>query len=126
MKESKIHEFNPVIYPRRLFVSITDNEESLIDKIETDCDLSGFAERAEAIVFPCTLKETGNLGVMAVFQNKRFMSIKNIAHESVHIASIIFSDCGMTMGFEEGKDEHFAYLVGWAAECINKVKLNNT
>ncbi|MEG1838961.1 MAG: hypothetical protein RR220_06700 [Bacteroidaceae bacterium] len=50
--------------------------------------------------------------------------INTIVHESVHIASCIFDDCSMTMGFSDGRDEHFAYLVGWAADCINQVRTN--
>lgn len=122
MKTTKIHEFDPVIYPRKLWVVISNSEDFLNEKFNHECNLDGFSEKSKAIVFPCSLVETGDLGVIVVFTKKSFMDIKNISHESVHIASVIFSDCGMMMGFDEGRDEHFAYLVGWAAECIDKVK----
>lgn len=101
---------------------ITKSEELLNEKFKYDCDLNGFSERSEAIVFPCSLSETNDLGVAVVFTKKCFMSVKNISHESVHIDSVIFSDCGMMMGFDDGRDEHFAYLCGWAAECIDNVR----
>ena len=52
------------------------------------------------------------------------MLVSDVAHESVHVASCIFDDCNMTFGFSDGKDEHFAYLVGFAADCINQVRTN--
>ena len=50
------------------------------------------------------------------------MDVETISHESVHVASCIFNDCGLRMGFADQQDEHFAYLVGWVAKCIDKVK----
>ncbi|WP_052517122.1 hypothetical protein [Bacteroides reticulotermitis] len=116
--KNKIHEFNPVVYPRKLWVVITDSEVFLNDNFETECDIDDFSYKYGAIVFPASLKETNDLGAVVVFPSKKEMTVKNIAHESVHIASVIFNDCNMTMGFDGGKDEHFAYLAGWAATAL--------
>lgn len=117
-----IHQFDPIIYPRKLWVVFTDNSEILKKHFDTECEYEEAMEKCEAFVFSCSHKESYKLGVCIVFLKHKYVNIKNIAHESVHIASQIFADCNMTMGFDNGNDEHFAYLVGWAADCINQVK----
>lgn len=124
--EAQIHEFDPLIYPRKLWIAITNDCDSIKNQFdyEYENELEDVMENSDAFVFPCTHKESRRLGVCVIFKNRKYMSVKNIAHESVHVASNIFLDCNMTMGFDEGKDEHFAYLAGWAADCINQVKTN--
>lgn len=68
-------------------------------------------------------KETGFLGVL-VWLCSKDISVNDVAHEAVHVASCIFDDCNMTIGFDGGRDEHFAYLAGFAADCINQVRTN--
>ena len=117
-----MHEFDPIIYPRKLWVVVTESEEFIHDNFDIEYDIEGFSNKFDAIVFPAQIKEGNYLGVIVAFRSKSEMSVKNIAHESVHISSVIFNDCNMTMGFDGGKDEHFAYLTGWAADCINSIK----
>lgn len=122
--KTELHEFDPVIYPRKVWVIVTGSETILRDNFKYDGELRRAFDSSDAFVFGCQNKESLMNGVCVCFLKKSSMSVKNIAHESVHIASQIFSDCNMTMGFEDGKDEHYAYLVGWIAECCEKVKLN--
>lgn len=124
MKKVQFHQFDPIIYPRKLWVGITNNCNTIREQFnyEYENELEDVIEKSTAFVFPCTHKESDKLGVCVIFLNRENMDTKTIAHESVHIASQIFSDCNMTMGFDDGNDEHFAYLVGWAADCINQVK----
>lgn len=123
-KKVKIHQFDPVIYPRILWVIVTDDPKDISDRFDSECEYEQAFDTSSAFVFKCTEKDSRNLGICVCFTKNKFLSMKNIAHESVHIASCIFEDCNMTMGFSDGKDEHFAYLVGWAADCINKVRTN--
>ena len=115
----QIHQFENAIYPRKLWVAVCDNEEAVNKRFGVDFENS---DRWQAYVFSCTDSESGNLGVCCIFRRKKYLTVKNIAHEAVHVASNIFNDCNMTMGFDNGKDEHFAYLVGWVADCINQLK----
>ena len=69
--------------------------------------------------------DKSNNGVLVIFPSKKQMTVKTIAHESVHVATQIFSDCNMGFSFEAGMDEHFAYLVGWAADCMNNIRTGN-
>lgn len=61
----KIHEFDPVIYPRKLWVAVS-----------TDT----FSDRLG--------------GILVRFESKNAITIANIAHESSHIAMNIFDYIG--------------------------------
>lgn len=50
------------------------------------------------------------------------MTAKNIAHESTHAALEIFAYVGARISYDN--QEPYAYLVGWIADCIDKVKNN--
>lgn len=52
------------------------------------------------------------------------MTVKDMAHEALHVATAIHKDLGMSMGFNIGEDETCAYIVGWATDCINQAKIN--
>ena len=115
------HQFDPVIYPRKLWIVITEDEQIILDRFDTLCDIEDFAKNSNAIVTNVIEKETKLKGCLLVFCTRKDLNIKTITHESVHVTSNIFNDCNMTMGFDGGKDEHFAYLCGWVALCCEEV-----
>lgn len=47
------------------------------------------------------------------------LSVGDIAHESVHVATELFSEIGAI--HTPDNQEPFAYLVGWIADCIHQV-----
>lgn len=79
----------------------------------------------KAITFRCASLINGDYGVCVAFHKKEYMTVREIAHEALHVATAIHKDLGMSMGFDIGEDETCAYIVGWAADCINIVKTNN-
>lgn len=122
MKKAIIHEFDPVLYPVKLYISITKNISWVNEKFcyypllkNIDFDDSG-----EATTQLVKNKETGNIGVLIIFENKKQCTAKNIAHESTHAARRIWDRISENATGEEAD----AYLVGWIAECCWKVKLN--
>ena len=127
-KKNIIHQFNPTIYPRKLWVmkggSIDDILDAFTEPDGTEIQIitSGGAEPGAMTLKVCH-RETRLLGVL-VWLCVNDTSVKDVAHEAVHVASCIFEDCNMAMGFADGRDEHFAYLVGFAADCINQVRTN--
>lgn len=125
-KKTKIHQFNPTIYPRKLWVmkggSIDDILDAFTEPEGGEIQLACSAEPAAMTLKVCH-KGSGYLGVL-VWLCENSISVKDVAHEAVHVASCIFEDCGMSMEFADGRDEHFAYLVGFAADCINQVRTN--
>lgn len=124
--KSKIHLFENNIYPRPLFVIVTDDFAFLKEKIkpvEADYDESWMKEQ-KAFVFRAIHIDSGLIGVCAVFRKKEYMTVRDMTHEAVHVSACIHFDCGMAMGFKDGEDETFAYLTGWAADCFNQVRTN--
>lgn len=130
-KETKIHEFDPVIYPTRLWVTVnptfeyisemfyaltTETERVDIDRLHYDHDIFSIATTC-----PVSIKCDGWIGLLVCIWKPKMLDVKTICHESVHCADFICEQFGITNGsFENG--EAYAYLTGWIAECIEKVK----
>lgn len=117
-KTTKIHEFDPEIYPRKLWVAVGAPQEVIEDMFE---DVQPMEKNADAQV-DCTrrLKPDAKGGVLIRFGNKQAITASNITHESVHAATEIFDYVG---AFHDPKNqEPFAYLCGWIAKCIDEVK----
>lgn len=108
----KIHEFDPVIYPRKLCVAVSTDTFSDMFEGVSECD-------ADAIVY-CVRDKQRNLGgILVRYESKNAITIANIAHESSHIAMNIFDYIGAKVDL--ANQETFSYLVGWIADCINQV-----
>lgn len=111
----KIHEFDPVVYPCKLWVAVSTDTFS--DRFE---DVSEWDDTADAIV-DCVRDKLRNLGgILVRFESKNAITIANIAHESSHIAMNIFDYIGAKVDL--ANQETFSYLVGWVADCINQVR----
>ena len=112
----KIHEFDPVIYPRKLWVAVSTR---YIFQIDFE-GVSEWDDTADAIV-DCVRDKLRNLGgILVRFESKNAITIANIAHESSHIAMNIFDYIGAKVDL--ANQETFSYLVGWVADCINQVR----
>lgn len=124
---NKIHQFINHIYPRMLYVVVTDSATLLNQNFENrenpdnEISQSDF-DNNKAITFRCTHRSSLDLGVCVAFRKKEYMQVKEMAHEALHVSSSIHNDLGIAMGFGIGEDETAAYIVGWAADCINQVK----
>lgn len=123
-----VHQFTPTIYPRKLWVIKGGSVKNIQDAF-TDVDgeeinfVIDTGKEPSAMTLKVIHKESKYYGVLVWLLESK-VSVGAVAHESVHVASCIFDDLGMTIGFDGGKDEHFAYLVGFAADCINQVRTN--
>lgn len=119
MKKKGYYEFDPVIYPRKLWVYIgVDFKElasSAFDGIilpDEDEEYGGVTcEKAER-------KSDKRYGILVSFPSKKDMTMGNVSHESSHVVDAIEKACGIGHG-----DEPSAYLFGWVASCINKARL---
>ena len=123
-KKVIIHEFDPVIYPRKLWVVATSKMTAITDRF-LDKESKGEmvyinGDHFSAITQKVSEKGSGRHGVIIVFVTKKEMTTKLIAHESTHAARYIWNE----LGEDETGTEANAYLVGWIAECCEKVKLN--
>lgn len=117
-KKTTIHEFDPCIYPRLLWVVKGGSLEDINDMFENELVEN---EAGGAVTFPVRRKVDNRLGYCVWFPKAG--DIRNldwIAHESSHVALCIFNDVGAVIT-PEGQ-EPFAYLVGWVFKCVDEVR----
>ena len=116
-----IFEFDPQIYPRKLWVSVGASTEELQERFGKEY-IKDFDESYYAETMAVQQKEPLLGGVLVRFQDLKAMSPGNIAHEAAHAAIEIFDycDCRITVD----NQEPFSYLTGWIARCCDEVKNN--
>lgn len=123
MKNTTIHEFHPSIYPRRIWVVKYCNEKFIKDNFikrlgeEIIFDNRDGNESACTVLPNLKLRSNGKYGYLVYIQSR--LSVGDIAHEAVHVASELFSEMGAI--HTSDNQEPFAYLVGWIADCIHQV-----
>ena len=115
MSKVIIHQFDPVIYPRKVWVCLGATKETLEERFDFNNELDDDMFINGAVTIMCKEIETELWGFM-VLSPKKVISINWIAHESCHVADMIFD----FIGESTKTDECHAYLVGWVAECIEK------
>jgi len=121
---AEVHEFDPVIYPYKVWIVIRNSPEVLCDKFkEYNGDeivfKKGDVDRSQAFTMPVQSKnEPLYYGVVLFFRSKKTMSYEIVAHESSHAAKYLFDH----IGAEVEHHEPFEYVVGWIAGCCEKVK----
>jgi len=123
MSKVKIHKFDPVIYPIKLWVCFNAHKYILEKKFKSVYDITDdmFEEKTAAVTCCVNDKKTNSEGIV-VFTPDSALSVECIAHEATHVADEIFE----YIGEETKTDECYAYLVGWAAKSIDKaMKLSN-
>jgi hypothetical protein len=123
MDKIKIHEFNPVIYPVKIWVVVNPKRGQIIENfkyldgknIEIESDMKNIV----ACVFdkPLIRSRTGKYGFLIVINEK--LHVGEIAHESCHAVGSIYNYLGVK--FSTIEDEPNAYLTGWVASCIDNV-----
>ena len=123
MKKLQIHEFNPAIYPFKLWVVVSKDLKAINESFTTLGGNEVYFDvpvGTDAWVGHIPLKYDGLNGILMVFKNKKEITVSNITHETNHALKVIWD----YLGEETIGDEANAYLAGWIAECIWKVKLN--
>ena len=121
MKKKKsageVYEFDPEIYPQKLWISVGATKEDFADFDEIQ-DISDVAIADTTPI--CKLKPKKRGGVLIRFRSRNDMKFGIIAHESVHAAMCILDYCDVK--FHADNQEPITYMVGWIAACIEKVK----
>lgn len=119
----QIHQFDPVIYPRKLFV-LKGGDSELIKRHFTDTDKSELVineeigDEFDGIVYKVKSKDNGYLGSLVWISTS--VNIGVIAHEASHVAMDILSDIGYKL--DDENQEPLSYMIGWVADCIWQVK----
>lgn len=133
-KMPKVDEYDPVIYPRKLWVT---QEVEGLDRIFIFCKNDGREEAVNGyksviendsgvlLTGPVIKKSTNELGVIVIIMKPEELNPGDEAHEAVHVADYIFEQLGMYAQDFSASNEQYAYLVGWAAGCISKTIIKN-
>jgi len=125
MGKIQVHQFNPVIYPYKLWVIISQGTTIIPDTFYDDhgkeiVDFEPDTCKLEALAMPVKHKQSGHYGVVVLFRNRRNMDMGLVAHEASHAAKYLFDH----INANPCPHEPFEYVVGWIAGCIERVKLN--
>jgi hypothetical protein len=119
----EICEFNPVIYPYRLWVIVDKSPDCIPNEFDSygggqilsiNTDTRGL----EAFTMPVIKKNPQRFGVIIYFRSKKSMTYELVAHESSHAAKYLFEHIGADIK----EHEPFEYAIGWIAGCCEKVK----
>lgn len=120
MRQSGFYEYDPIIYPRRLFV-VLGCKEIALSGFEGLGD-NPFEQPAEysAITFDSAIrKDTRNYGVLVYFRTKAEMTVEVMAHEASHVVDAIEEATGLEHGGETS-----AYLIGWIVKSLDEARRN--
>ena len=117
-----IYEFDPVIYPRKLWITYDATPDELNEYFPTG-DINGNKftdeEGYEGITYR-TADKNNKGGVLIKFAGKEYMQSWNMLHEAIHAAGHICQYVGIQADFEN--DEAFTYLATWIMKCCEQVK----
>lgn len=128
--KTQIHEFNPQVYPFRLWVGVKVPFEE-VTKFYNLCNMNEVAEfkeddyyshsKARATCMPVVRKEDNRIGILCSIWDAKGMTIGDVTHESLHITDFLCEYLGIkSEGFDDGEPR--AYFAGWVANCIDQVK----
>lgn len=118
MKKKGYYEYDPVIYPRKVWVHIGTNFKELASEI-FEGELIFDDKTYDGAVFEEVIRKSDDkYGILATFPSSKEMTMKVCSHEASHICDDIEKAIGMEHGGEAS-----AYLLGWIADCINKARL---
>ena len=122
-KQKKIlDKYDPVIYPRILYVCKNCTLKDLQDRFTTrsGTEISDkWDPSSETITFYAIDKKTKDWVILVCIGYKSDSMadyICDICHEAEHVKQSIFEDIGLPTTVDS--QEADAYLVGWAAKCI--------
>lgn len=123
---TKIHEFDPVIYPFNIWI-VVDRKPDIISKNfnENDGAPINFSKdelkSIDGLTISVQNKENGYHGAIMYFKSKKSMDFELVSHESCHAAKLLFE----YIHAEITDHEPFEYVVGWVAKCCEKVKMES-
>lgn len=129
---NRIYEFDPVIFPFRLWVMKKPTYKDIADNFfELDSDYSkheiqetvydNLVKKSYAFTYTVAKKPNRIIGAMIALLDINKISTSVVAHEASHVVDFIIEHCGLESN-TYASGETRAYLVGWVVDCIEKVK----
>jgi len=122
MKNDKIHEFDPIIYPYKVWIIISEPLKIIGEHFNQfdNKEITSFenCENLDAFVMPVRNKINHMYGCVIYFSSRLSMTYNIVAHESSHAAKYLFE----YIDADIKPHEPFEYVVGWIAECCDTAK----
>ena len=121
----KVFEFDPVIYPYKLWVCLDKEPNKIADLFDEYHGkkivfIDGDTNIAKAFTMPVMDSKNRHYGVVVFIRSKASLTYQLVAHEATHAAKYLFEH----IGCDTSVHEPLEYVVGWIADCIYKVKTN--
>ena len=121
--KSAVYEFDPVVYPFKIWVVVGKNPEIITEEFKeykgTEIlNIATDVSRLRAFSMMVCKKCPEYFGAVIFFRSKTHMTYELVAHESSHAAKYLFEHVGADMK----EHEPFEYVIGWIAGCIEGVK----
>lgn len=113
-----IYTFDPVIYPRKVWITYDATSDELNEMFPTgDANGNRFEDEDGycGITYRTADKEDVGGVLIRFANNKEAMTPWNIAHEAIHAAGYICNYVGIEADWKN--DEAFTYLVTWIIKC---------
>lgn len=114
-----IKEYDPVIYPRKIWVYIGKNFQEVKDYFQWE-HIKDMPEATLGYVQNAHRKETNRGGILIWYRSKKEITVDSIAHEALHAALEIFDYLGGRV--DNQNQEYICYLTGWIAKCIDEAR----
>lgn len=113
MREKK---FDFVIYPLDLIITVGLDYKTL-GKWGDEDDMD---KEASFVNLVRDRDDDDKFAILWNFSSDDDLIMRNICHESFHIAMSVCQFCNMSLGFKVGEDEHAAYIAGFAGDCVSE------
>ena len=120
----KINEFDPVLYPYKLWITYDATPEELNEKFpdgdEFGEHFSEFPSDAGAVTSMVADGETGEDGILIRFLNRKNVNFGSVCHEAGHFALCLWNFINAKVMFD--CQEPFCYALEFVGECCEKVR----
>ena len=127
MAKSKVYEFDPIIYPMRLWISVKPTTDEIqkdffvFDENDEEVDtIEPFDDTTIARTFSVAHRKSTWMGCYIAVLKPRQCDAGIITHESVHVTDWMCDHFGLR-GFSFMDGEARAYFAQWVARCIDNV-----
>ncbi len=111
-------EYDPVIYPRLLWVSVGIGLKGLREAFD-ELPEDDSTEYSGVVYDKVARKKDGRYGVLVCFKKRADMTVGVLCHEASHVVDAIEEQTGIDHGGEPS-----AYLAGWVAKSLDEARFN--
>lgn len=129
MSKFKINQFDPTLYPRKLWVvegGTIEDIKRCFSEPETEKDFEieqSKVDSSNALTFEAKHKESGYYGVVVWLHNRAEADFGTLTHEAIHAMHLICKACYVYTDYDN--DEPQAYLGGFIGDCLWQTKTHS-